>query len=340
MKKLLFILPSLCFLASWAAAETIESVSFNPARLGRYESLKISDTLTTPGGIEANAMTVQSGGTVNFSNNQHYQADAVSVKGKVNMPNTLFRVPTLNSKGTASFNSKASTAQSSISTLNSSLARIKADVLKLGSLTVTGATTANYAGSSVSGMTLGNNKIPVPASSCKNLQWVTRKSDDGYTYKVLGFGSCVSSVTPSCRESYGSWASATSSTTDQCDGDIANAYTCPGNVAKTCVDVQAIISDSSAAPYADPFSMFSTMDSDAGLLAYQNLNGAVTQFPGETTLRQWDATLGQWVMTNMTYAPTGAILVIGGGISGGGGGGTSSQPTLVYQKRTVVCCAN
>ena len=63
MKNLSWAVLGLLLCVPFTGAETIDSVSFNPARLGRYETLKVSDQLTTKGGIEANAVTVQSGGT-------------------------------------------------------------------------------------------------------------------------------------------------------------------------------------------------------------------------------------------------------------------------------------
>ena len=66
-------------------AEVIDSVSFNPARLGRYETLKVSDQLTTKGGIEANAVTVQvkPGRTVSVNNTGNYKFPVTEVLGSV-----------------------------------------------------------------------------------------------------------------------------------------------------------------------------------------------------------------------------------------------------------------
>ena len=239
MKKLWYILPGLCFLASWSVAETIESVTFNPARLGRYESLKVSDNLTTKGGINAQSVTVQSAGTVDIDNSGNYQADSVDVMGKISMPSTRFVTPNLESKGTASFVNKSSSASSEIADLNAAV-RLKANVLKLGTTVVSGASAIDYDGDSASGLTLGNNKIPVPASSCTNLQWVSRVADDGNAYKVLAFGSCGAEEEDDCTTLYGPWRPGLATMRDTCNGDSVNPFSCtdaPRNQTTSCIDV-------------------------------------------------------------------------------------------------------
>ena len=185
MKKLFYVLPGLCLFASGAAAEAIDSVSFNPARLGRYETLKVSDQLTTKGGIDANAVTVQSGGTVSVNNAGNYKFPATEVLGSVEMKSTDFKADTLNSRGTASFENKSSSAESMITTLNTSTADVRANILDLAKVSIP------EGGSFV----LGENNIPRPASvgldNCSNLTWVERTTDDNYKYKVLAFGSCA-----------------------------------------------------------------------------------------------------------------------------------------------------
>ena len=181
MKNLSWAVLGLLLCVPFTGAETIDSVSFNPARLGRYETLKVSDQLTTKGGIEANAVTVQSGGTVSVNNAGNYKFPATEVKGSVEMTSTDFKADTLNSRGTASFENKSSSAESKISTLNTSTADVRANILDLTSVTVpTGGS-----------LTLGENAIPEPTQSCSNLRWVERTADDNYKYKVLAFGSCA-----------------------------------------------------------------------------------------------------------------------------------------------------
>ena len=188
MKKLFYVLPGLCLFASGAAAEAIDSVSFNPARLGRYETLKVSDQLTTKGGIEANAVTVQvkPGRTVSVNNTGNYKFPVTEVLGSVDMKSTDFKAVTLNSRGTASFENTSSSAESKISTLNTSTADVRANILDLTNVTVPD--------EDENSLRLGENDIPRPASvgldNCSNLTWVERTTDDNYKYKVLAFGSC------------------------------------------------------------------------------------------------------------------------------------------------------
>ena len=190
MKKIFYVLPGLCLFASGAAAEAIDSVSFNPARLGRYETLKVSDQLTTKGGIEANAVTVQSGGTVSVNNTGNYKFPVTEVLGSVDMKSTDFEAVTLNSRGTASFENKSSSAESMITTLNTSTADVRANILDLTNVTVPD--------EDESSLRLGENDIPRPASvgldNCSNLTWVERTTDDNYKYKVLAFEQCGNTV--------------------------------------------------------------------------------------------------------------------------------------------------
>ena len=149
-------------------AEVIDSVSFNPARLGRYETLKVSDQLTTKGGIEANAVTVQSGGTVSVNNTGNYKFPVTEVLGSVDMKSTDFEAGTLNSRGTASFENKSGSAESKITTLNTSTADVRANILDLTNVTVPD--------EDENSLRLGENNIPRPASVGG---WITQRSTDG-----------------------------------------------------------------------------------------------------------------------------------------------------------------
>ena len=186
MKSLSWVVLGLLLCVPFAGAEVIDSVSFNPARLGRYETLKVSDQLTTKGGIEANAVTVQSGGTVSVNNAGNYKFPVTEVLGSVDMKSTDFKAVTLNSRGTASFENKSSSAESKITTLNTSTADVRANILDLTNVTVPD--------EDENSLRLGENDIPRPASvgldNCSNLTWVERTTVDNYTYKVLAFGSC------------------------------------------------------------------------------------------------------------------------------------------------------
>ena len=259
MKKLFYVLPGLCLFASGAAAETIDSVSFNPARLGRYETLKVSDQLTTKGGIEANAVTVQSGGTVSVNNAGNYKFPVTEVLGSVDMKSTDFEAGTLNSRGTASFENKSSSAESMITTLNTSTADVRANILDLTNVTVPD--------EDENSLRLGENNIPRPASvgldNCSNLTWVERTTDDNYKYKVLAFGTCAGGD-DDCKESYGTWMTFAGTKTDTCNGSTTAQYTCTGT-AKTCVDVYITSSGSSGNKYGSATSAtYTTKDTCDG----------------------------------------------------------------------------
>ncbi len=203
MKKLFYILPALCLCASWAPAqtmETIDSVSYNPSRMGLYENLKISGGLSSAGGIETSAMTVQSGGTVSIENSGNYQSVSGEVAHRLNMPKSRFAVQTLYSSGTASF--VDSEKESEIATMNYGSysgvkLRLRANVLKLAGVEVSGESSRSYSNRVTSGFTLGGNRIPVPASnlSCSELGWypvLAQTGDNSYqSYKVLGYGQCA-----------------------------------------------------------------------------------------------------------------------------------------------------
>ncbi len=187
MKKCLLLVAAVFLAATWTAAEAIDAVSFNPARLGRYENLKISGGLTSKGGISAQAVTVQSGGTVTFNNAGNYQADRTEVQGTLNMPNTDFNTTTLYSSGPASF---VGSGTSQIGNMIGASMRVQANRMALRQVSVSGEATTDYNGNSISGFVLGNNTIPTAPSECQGLQWVTRLTDDNQSYKVLGFASC------------------------------------------------------------------------------------------------------------------------------------------------------
>ena len=203
MKKLLYILPALCLCASWAPAqtmETIDSVSYNPSRMGLYENLKISGGLSSAGGINASAMTVQSGGTVSIENSGNYQAVFGDVAHTLDMEDTAFNVGILYSSGTASF--VGDEADSRITTMNYNnysgvKLRLRANVLKLADVEVSGESSRSYTNAVTSGFTLGGNRIPVPASSlsCSELGWypvLAQTGENSYqSYNVLGYGKCA-----------------------------------------------------------------------------------------------------------------------------------------------------
>ena len=124
---------------------------------------------------------------MSVNNTGNYKFPVTEVLGSVDMKSTDFKAVTLNSRGTASFENKSSSAESMITTLNTSTADVRANILDLANVTVPD--------EDENSLRLGENDIPRPASvgldNCSNLTWVERTTDDNYKYKVLAFGSCV-----------------------------------------------------------------------------------------------------------------------------------------------------
>lgn len=241
MKKYFMIVLGVLFCAPYGMAETIDTVTFNPARLGRYDVLKVSDTLTSKGGIESQAVVVQSKGTVDINNNANYQIDSTNVEGKIYMPQTRFVAHTLYSSGPAMFISPS--GESDISSLTSGEElRVRANILRLGNVSVTGETALDYNNDEASGLTLGGNLIPPPGSTCQNLDWFSYAAEeDGATtnYRVLGFESCQED----CEKSCGSWTDISIVPIDTCDGDKENAFDCSTVSKKTeCRDIRKVTS--------------------------------------------------------------------------------------------------
>ena len=284
MRNLSWVVLGLLLCVPFAGAEVIDSVSFNPARLGRYETLKVSDQLTTKGGIEANAVTVQSGGTVSVNNTGNYKFPVTEVLGSVDMKSTDFKAVTLNSRGTASFENKSSSAESKISTLNTSTADVRANILDLTNVTVPD--------EDENSLRLGENDIPRPASvgldNCSNLRWVERTTDDNYKYKVLAFGTCAGGD-DDCKESYGPWTMFTGNKSDTCNGDMSGQFLCFGTK-KSCVDVVVIL-DAGGGYGSTTSATYTTKDTCDG----DNLEKFTGTPSGTSCVDVWVDTLGSSV---------------------------------------------
>ncbi|MCL2888013.1 MAG: hypothetical protein FWF35_01680 [Elusimicrobia bacterium] len=121
--------------------------------------------------------------------------------------------------------------------------------------------------------------IDIISNCCKN----NYKDVNGNTYGVDGDSRCCTSAEISagkkwvnaqkacvvpCTPSTGSWTAATSSTSDTCNGDKNNAYTCASG-ARTCVDV---ISTSDVTAYVGGGYMTSGCASDGSWLSTTMVN--------------------------------------------------------------------
>ena len=103
------IMTGMFFVLAFAplSAEVIQTINFNPARLGQYERLKVSEKATFQGGLTAQSMQVSSGGTVsiNESNSGALAYDIPLLDGRKgaqadNVVNTFPAEPTLDFPGT------------------------------------------------------------------------------------------------------------------------------------------------------------------------------------------------------------------------------------------------
>ncbi len=218
MKNLILVLSVFLALAPCVRAEVIDSVTFNPARLGQYEHLKVTNKFTSTGGVTAKDMGVESLSAVSVSSSGGYDIPTVEVVSgsAVSMPNTQFKNSTTSQTfqsagGDASFAS--SVATSNINKLSSTVLRLRADNLITPTLSIEGSSTSvtDYEGSNGRhGLNLGNVEIPPLPASCgssSSLAWAERVDDSGSRYKVLGANDCTQgniTVQPFCGACYNS----------------------------------------------------------------------------------------------------------------------------------------
>lgn len=224
MKNKIAILFGIILCAASAPAEVVESVSYNPSRLGQFERLKISDRLNAPGGVQSSRLTVRANNRVTMQNAGNYQLDYAFPSGKVSMPAAQFEAATLNTRGgEGEFSRAGSDYTSTIGTLQGDLVRLKANVLRVNQINVRGTPAASYDGDSIQGLVLGLNDIPNPSSTgACTLRWVERRADDGNKYQVLATSCASPSIKPPAC-------------TNKCaSGFTQNKYTCECECKKTC----------------------------------------------------------------------------------------------------------
>ena len=216
------------FAAVNAPAEIISAVSYNPSRMGDYVYLKVADKANLKGGIEANTMTVRSGGTVSASSpNLNYNVPAVvgASGSALDMPNTAIHGAAANTydnyqavnTGTPNallnnvyVNGGTTTVKSDsyISTLDAvNRLKQKAATLRANKLSVSGSEDASlYDDGTTDGFTLSGNDIPQPTSSHVNtgaslsnctLKWEERTTSDNKKVKLLALANCNGATIPS-----------------------------------------------------------------------------------------------------------------------------------------------
>ena len=239
VKRLVVLFLITLFAAVNAPAEIISAVSYNPSRMGDYVYLKVADKANLKGGIEANTMTVRSGGTVSASSpNLNYNVPAVVGESgsALDMPNTAIHGSAANTydnyqavnTGTPTallnkvyVNGGTTTVKrdSYISTLDAvNRLKQKAATLRANKLSVSGSEDASlYDDATTDGFTLSGNDIPQPTSSHVNtgaalsnctLKWEERVTSNNQKVKLLALTNCNGSTTPSTPE------------TDPCEDNI------------------------------------------------------------------------------------------------------------------------
>lgn len=198
MKKCTFIYFALLFACASApaVAEVIDSVSFNPSRLGMFQQLRATEVLQSAGSIDVSPDLYSQGNvTLIGSSFTVYHVDGRA--GQIDMQHTKLHVsgnlqvnggymlfmgdPTLGVFSEVS----ALPATSWILTNN-----FTASTLQVNGNTGDAARTFDK--EYVEGLELGGNDIPIPTlRGCNgNLSWVDRKASDNKTYKVLAVGGC------------------------------------------------------------------------------------------------------------------------------------------------------
>ena len=221
VKRLVVLFLITLFAAVNAPAEIISAVSYNPSRMGDYVYLKVADKANLKGGIEANTMTVRSGGTVSASSpNLNYNVPAVvgASGSTLDMPNTAIHGSAANTydnyqavnTGTPNallnnvyVNGGTTTVKndSYISTLDAvNRLKQKAATLRANKLSVSGSEDASlYDDATTDGFTLAGNDIPQPTSSHVNtgaslsnctLKWEERTTSDNKKVKLLALANC------------------------------------------------------------------------------------------------------------------------------------------------------
>ena len=228
VKRLVVLFLITLFAAVNAPAEIISAVSYNPSRMGDYVYLKVADKANLKGGIEANTMTVRSGGTVSASSpNLNYTVPAVvgASGSALDMPNTAIHGAAANTydnyqavnTGTPTallnnvyVNGGTTTVKndSYISTLDAvNRLKQKAATLRANKLSVSGSENASlYDDATTDGFTLSGNDIPQPTGSHVNtgarlsnctLKWEERVTSNNQKVKLLALANCGGTTPPS-----------------------------------------------------------------------------------------------------------------------------------------------
>ena len=248
MKKIIYIFMSVLLCGSFVSAEQIQSIMFNPSRLGLYQQLRVTETMRVEGSVKAPVSVIAGNSTVTVQT--PFDISIVDgTRGTIYMPDTELQ----QSGQMGVFGGKAyfgGSVDSEISSLPEAT-WLKANQVRLKQLYLKGhmgatfdsddANTKDQAGI----LNLGGNVIPYPDESCTGkLAWEDRQVGDTL-YQVLAIKGCNKpegttpdepDPDPTCKDSYGKPGPNLKGLLDVCDGNSIREFTCSGT-AKECVDV-------------------------------------------------------------------------------------------------------
>lgn len=231
MKKL-FLLVFIVSVVGVATAEVIDSVSFNPSRLGRYQHLKVSDKLDAGSVLTSQFVTVNASRqtTMNYGGTLPVTVTNAEVATLDMDDDTTLFTPSVHLIGGDTTVTGTTNVGTNVKD-DSNAASVYATQLNLPNHTVNvhggGRLWDGENHISDKSFVLGGNNIPSPATSdCKSLGWFTRRDEKtGADFKVLGCTPHKENLT--CKVTNGTASVRTYKNqvpTDDCDGQDALWY--------------------------------------------------------------------------------------------------------------------
>ena len=208
-----FFIAGLMMLCGFAVAqaEPVDAVYYNPSHLGRYDVLKVTNTLDALGGVIVQEnMTISSAGTTEISGaNRGYEFTGIETTKAVDLKNTNVTAGSISGRSdTAEWSFTGAGKSSSVGSVTAG-AHLKSGVFEAettggtpGWVNFTGTSAKQYDGTTRGGLSLGGNVIPVQDVN-NTLKWVDRKDDSGKMWKLLGMtgtgsSTCTGSTTQAC----------------------------------------------------------------------------------------------------------------------------------------------
>ena len=237
MKKL-FLLVFIVSVVGVATAEVIDSVSFNPSRLGRYQHLKVSDKLDAGSVLTSQFVTVNASRqtTMNYGGTLPVTVTNAEVATLDMDDDTTLFTPSVHLIGGDTTVTGTTNVGTNVKD-DSNAASVYATQLNLPNHTINvhggGRLWDGENHISDKSFVLGGNNIPSPATGdCQSLGWFTRRDDiTNRNFKVLG---CTPYEPPAsagcdynigCASGYASFDSMEDPVSlDNCDGNPMSKY--------------------------------------------------------------------------------------------------------------------